>query len=420
MGEVKSSRELSFPLAIRRGSCVVKIYRDRRPEKDYFRVVYHLAGKRHRLNFNSLEDARREAEAKAAMLARGDVDAAQLSGRDRLIYGRALEAVSRFAEPLDGIAIEYADARRRLGNKPLAEAVDFYLRHHQGIMAHVTVSSAVEEFLRDKRECGLSTVYIQDLTYRLKKLSTYFECTLADITVDAIRDFFAGLKLSPRGHNNCLATLGVFFGYCQRRKWLPKESDLLEGIGKRKESRAPVEILTPGEVKALLGACSPELAAALALVAFGGVRMEEVLRLVWEDTYRRPGFIEIEAAKAKTARRRLMPLLPNLADWLQRPQRQTGPIWPHSKAYLFEALRDAVESAGLKWKRNALRHSFVSYRLADVRSKHQVAEEAGNSPAMIDRSYRELVTPDEAEAWFRIHPEEMGGTVIPFRIHNSI
>ena len=57
---------------------------------DYYRVVFYLGGKRHRLNFCSLGDAKEEATAKAAQLARGDVDAVQLTGRDRLTYGRAL------------------------------------------------------------------------------------------------------------------------------------------------------------------------------------------------------------------------------------------------------------------------------------------------------------------------------------------
>jgi hypothetical protein len=70
-----------LPVAVRAGSSVVKIYRDRKPSGDYFRVVYYLGGKRHRLNFPDLEAARNEAAAKVAQLARGDVDAVQLTGQ---------------------------------------------------------------------------------------------------------------------------------------------------------------------------------------------------------------------------------------------------------------------------------------------------------------------------------------------------
>ena len=90
------TKKPKFPMIVKRGSCAVKIYRDQKPQGTYFRVAYHLGGKRHRLNFRDLETATNEAEAKASQLSRGDVDAVQLSGRDRLVYGRALDAVKEF------------------------------------------------------------------------------------------------------------------------------------------------------------------------------------------------------------------------------------------------------------------------------------------------------------------------------------
>src|SRR6476659_3931191 len=78
-----------FPIVVKAGSSVVKIYRDRKRSGDYFRLVFYFGGKRHRLNFSSLEVAKTEAAAKAAQLARGDVDAVHLNGKDRLTYGRA-------------------------------------------------------------------------------------------------------------------------------------------------------------------------------------------------------------------------------------------------------------------------------------------------------------------------------------------
>ena len=53
----------------------MKIYRDRKPTGTYYRVCYHLGGKRLRLNFADLEKAKDEAEAKAAQLSRRGRDA---------------------------------------------------------------------------------------------------------------------------------------------------------------------------------------------------------------------------------------------------------------------------------------------------------------------------------------------------------
>ena len=57
-----------------------------------------------------------------------------------------------------------------------------------------------------------------------------------------------------------------------------------------------------------------------------------------------------------------------------------------------------------EWKHNALRHSFISYRVAQIQNVAQVALEAGNSPRMVFSNYRELVRPKDAEAWFGLKP----------------
>src|SRR4029453_9851891 len=100
---MKATR-IRFPNIVKRGSSVVKIYRDRKQTGTYYRVVYHIGGKRHRLHFNDLEKATSEAEAKAAQLSRGDVDAMQLTGRDRLEYGPGREGEEKIGGPLGALA----------------------------------------------------------------------------------------------------------------------------------------------------------------------------------------------------------------------------------------------------------------------------------------------------------------------------
>ena len=60
----------------------------------------------------------------------------------------------------------------------------------------------------------------------------------------------------------------------------------------------------------------------------------------------------------------------------------------------------------LEWPRNVLRHSYISYRIATVKSADQVALEAGNSPSVIFKNYRELATEEQANEWFGILPKE--------------
>jgi hypothetical protein len=117
------------------------------------------------------------------------------------------------------------------------------------------------------------------------------------------------------------------------------------------------------------------------------------------------GFITVAADKAKTRQRRLVPILPSLAQWLAPYAGQTGNVWQGTLGDLEEARGETVKAAGVPWKHNALRHSFISYRLAEIQNAAQVALEAGNSPTLVFRHYRELVKPEAAKAWFAIAPE---------------
>src|SRR4029453_19299625 len=193
-------KRVRFPILVKRGSSAVKIYRDRKPQGTYYRVVYHLGGRRHRLNFCDLEAARGEAEAKASQLSQGHLDAALLHPNDRLEYGRAKHAVKELGLPLDAVAIEYAQARDLLDGVPLLDAARFYARHHGKGIKRAQVAAAVSEMLERKKQKGVSEVYLRDLRYRLARFAQAFNCSLGAIAPDDVASFFFHLGLSPRSH----------------------------------------------------------------------------------------------------------------------------------------------------------------------------------------------------------------------------
>ena len=77
---------------------------------------------------------------------------------------------------------------------------------------------------------------------------------------------------------------------------------------------------------------------------------------------------------------------------------------PYNEDALYKLLRDLSETTKIPWKNNALRHSFISYRVAETGDVNRTALESGNSAAVIFSNYRELVTPREAKKWFTIKP----------------
>ena len=413
---MSNAKRHRFPLVVKRGSCAVKIYRDRKAAGTYYRVVYYLGGKRQRLNFSNPGDAINEAEAKASQLSRGDIDAAQLSGRDRLVYGRALDAIRDQGRPLDAVAIEYADACKILHGASLLDAARFYRQHHFTGLKRKSVEDGKQEMIAAKTADRLSDVYLNDLRYRLGTFADAFHCDFVSLSADDVRGFFDRLKLSPRSFNNFVSALRTFFRFAQDRGWLAKEADLLRGIRPRKGKSRPVEILSPDEIAALMQHAPDEIAPCLALGAFAGLRSQEILRLEWTDVTRRTHFIEIAAHKAKTATRRLVPISDNLRRWLAISPTTDGLVWADTKAMFYKIRLNLAAQAGVDWRQNCLRHSWISYRLAETQDVNRVALEAGNSPQMIFRHYRELATPDQAKGWFSIAPKT-AENVVPIRYH---
>ena len=72
---------------------------------------------------------------------------------------------------------------------------------------------------------------------------------------------------------------------------------------------------------------------------------------------------------------------------------------------IVNALRRLGLSSGVSMKRNGLRHSFCSYRLATTQNANQTALEAGHSAGVLFKHYRQLCTEAEATRWFSLSPE---------------
>ena len=179
--------------------------------------------------------------------------------------------------------------------------------------------------------------------------------------------------------------------------------------------KAP-EIFTVDELRGLLEAAQrvePDVLPMLAIGAFAGLRDAEIKRLDWSEVRLERGHIEVGAAKAKSARRRIVPMQLNLVAWLRPYSGKHGKVVPEG----WRGKIDRVcEAAGLtRWPSNGLRHSFASYRLAAIHDAPRVASELGHtSPQMLYSTYREVVLPEEAERYWDIMPAADAANVVSF------
>jgi integrase len=192
------------------------------------------------------------------------------------------------------------------------------------------------------------------------------------------------------------------FQFAKRRGYLPKtEPTAAEDLKPMKLPDSEVGILSADEMSRLLHSASPEMVPFLAIGGFAGLRVAEIRRLDWSAVSLERRLIELRAGQAKTASRRLVPISDNLAAWLSQADRSKS---LNLSLAMIGRIHRVAESLGVPWPPNALRHSYISYRIAEVKNVAQVALEAGNSPSIIFKHYRELVTEAEANEWFGIFP----------------
>lgn len=389
-----------WPVLVTSGGFAVKIYATKIKGYVSFRVVYYSRGKRCFKTFSRFGTAKSAAE----KIARDHADEpVMLVGGPKAAYLRAMEALKPTGVDLD-------------------EAAQFFAKRHPSSMPKKTVSEVVTEYVASKESANLSADYIADCKYRCGRFAQKFNGLICDVTGQAVSDFLENIGPNPRGKatelskagrkklgtrskNNFRLSIISLFNFAKQRKYLPKDWDELDGIQRIKEHAKEITLFTPDEMKALLSFVRPEFLPFIVIGGFAGLRSSEIERLLWSHIHLDTGFIEVFARKG-TASRRLVPILPNLRAWIEPLAKdKSGRVVPFDD--FGEQIRELCKAASVKWKRNALRHTFISCRVTVTQNVDQVALEAGNSPAKIFSNYRELVKPTQANEWFSITPESI-------------
>jgi integrase len=314
---------------------------------------------------------------------------------------------------------DFITARNKLAEhgKTINDATEFYLDHLERVRrCKTSVAELVAELLEAKRKDGRSKIYLADLRNRLMVFARDFGAQpVAAVTPRDISEWLRNVNGSPKTRANFRQNISVLFGYATDEGML--DSNPVLRVKKPKLVDKAPEIFAVDELSALLNAANtvaPDVVPMLAIGAFAGLRESEIKRLHWSEVDLRRGFVEVTAAKAKTAKRRIVRIQPNLAQWLSRYSGMSGALVPGNSRKKLDSVRKA---AGLqRWSQNGLRHSFASYRLAATNDAATVAAELGHSTAqMLYSTYRELVLPEEAERYWLISPMTSAANVIPLR-----
>lgn len=394
------------------GTTTIKIYHAmgrvrpgyKRKRYNQFTLAYYDKGKRKRETFGNLGKARARAQEIAVLIERGERDMLQLTSTDRSSYLSALSMLEPYGVPLHVAVSEYAQARDALGGESFLAVIKEHIKRQRRVIDR-PVPAVVDQMIKAKETAGLSERYIRSLRSHLRRFAAAFSTNISSVTTGLIDQWLESLSIGPRARNNVRLSVVTLFKFARAQGYLPKgEATEADATMKSKDLGGRIDIFTPEELTDLLEAAGAEERLYIALGAFTGIRSAELLRLEWSDVNFKRGHITVSARKSKTATRRLVPIAPNLNEWLAPYRGAVG------KVIVVRASRRA-RLIPEHWPNNVLRHSYATYRLAVTHDAARVALEMGNSPNMLFRNYLELADEQTGKEWFSITPKQSPNVV---------
>lgn len=258
-----------------------------------------------------------------------------------------------------------------------------------------TLAVAVASCLEAKRAAGRRERYLSALSAALGQFIRGRE----QVALGAItrREIQQHVEAVPALHSRAtrLNRLSTLFSWAVRAGHL--DANPCARIERVTPEHRPPLILTPEQAHQALAwteAHWPRYLAWLALTLLAGVRPEEAEKTEWAAIA--PEHVVIAAQTSKVRWRRVVPLMPLATHWLAKARLAKAelPLVPVSLKRFRRRLRDELKLA--KWPADLLRHTAASYLLAHHQDAGKVAQWLGNSPGVLLRHYRELVTKEGA------------------------
>jgi len=408
----KPTQGENWPRKVAFGRESVTVYRRLTPSGNPAFMVANYSGEKRRFDSYSTEtDALAAANKLARQLSQRDVLSASMTREQSIEYASAVQSLQPLGLTLSAAVAALVEAVKLTGDLAnVAAAVRFYKAKHKAITSK-TVAEVVVELLALKKSRGASERYLDDLSFRLEKFATAFQCNMGSVTTAAVQAWLDGQKLSTQSYNNNRRVAHLLCAFAVSRSYA--HDNPVAGVDKVKISNGDCEVFTPDEAAKLLASAPEDFLPCLALGLFAGIRSAELERLDWQDIDLKARHIIVGKSAAKTASRRIVPVAENLALWLAPYAARQGRVWPHGRICFHKRQQATAKAAGVPWKRNAMRHSFASYSIARCNDAGRVAGELGNSAAVIHKHYRELVTPDAAQKWFATRPTGKAANIVP-------
>lgn len=267
----------------------------------------------------------------------------------------------------------------------------------------VRLNHAITECINAKRFANLRPVYVIELERYLGAFRTFLgDRPIASVRPKHIEAWLNKPEWSAGTRATGINRLSALFSFALRRGYV--KSNPVARIERVRLEYKPPHILSPEEADKLLTLTLkfvPSMLGHIVLGMFAGIRPAELDKLTFTDVDMDRGIVRIDAATSKVRRRRFVELEPKAIHWLKAVDCK-GSVTPRQKRRKLRTLTAAM--GWTCWPKDVLRHTAASYLLAKYRDSALVADKLGNSPSILLRHYRELVTSESAAAFWNIRP----------------
>lgn len=276
----------------------------------------------------------------------------------------------------------------------------------------------------EKRGCSTST--LRGTRSKVKRFideNDFAEVPIDQVVKDDVESWLNTLTI--KSFNGYRLALSGLWSYAVERKWC--KTNIVSGItaktDKEIRKKRKIEALSVEQVRAMLRAASADgkSLAWTAVAIFAGLRPEsELQHFTWNDVDMRADNIHVNE-NGKTGERHVK-MHPTLKAWLQIA---TGQKFNLSRADLKHVKRAAGYRSGLvrtegrddhnadkglaKYPTDITRHTFGSFLYGRELSYNLVADQMGNSVAIVKKHYKKSLPEDQVERFWNLTPGEVLG-----------
>jgi integrase len=290
------------------------------------------------------------------------------------------------------------------------DAARYYDQHVLRYKNSPPVAEIVQRLIDDRESLNRRDRTISDLRSRLGIFAEKFgDSKLHEITLDELKSWLndADHEWKPRTRNNFLTKLSQLYNFAFGLKWVDSNPAALIERASADDTKA--EIFTVAEAEKLLTHANQfNLLPYIALGLFAGIRSAEMERLNGKAVNFDAKNITVSGDVAKKRGQRQIDMQPALLAWLEpvREKLQSGvPVVERTSFFFRKDMAQLREAAGIEnWPDNGLRHSFGSYHFEMFESEDKTAKQMGNSPTMVHRHYKSIVSKGDAEKFWALRP----------------